>query len=63
MAQCDWKSGERFSSIGDVGAECGVISQVNHEFKAISDKRFSGYKETKRGLQKVQNDQGNVVGK
>lgn len=35
MAYYDWKSGERFSSIGDGGAECGVLCQVNHEFKSL----------------------------
>ena len=41
MAYCDWKSGERFSTLGKVGTECGIIFQLILEFKGISDKRFN----------------------
>ena len=41
MAYCDWKSGERFSTLDNVGTECGIIFQVIHEFKGISDERFN----------------------
>lgn len=41
IAHCDWKSGERFSNLDNVETECGIIFQVFHEFKGISDEQFN----------------------
>lgn len=40
--------GERCSIITDVGLNVNGIFQVNHYFKSISEKQFSGYKTKER---------------
>lgn len=58
MLYCDWKSESSFPT-GDVMFSQGLneseIFQANREFKDISDKQSSGYREIRK-LQKIQYD-------